>query len=138
MVLSKKRLLLMCQEASCTQVWKQELPYLPLIENQAVLATAVITSLKVRKSLKWITFYLVWEWFQIWISLLEMQNIKVISGGYSFPLCQSMTHVDIFIQKRKKGKKNRKRKEGKKIFECAVLVFNISHICLTVCLECLC
>ena len=29
-------------------------------------------------------------------------------------------------------------KEGKKIFKCAVLVFNISTICLAVCLECLC
>lgn len=43
--------------------------------------------------------------------------MKIIFGGYSFPLCGSMTHVDIFIQKRKKGKKESEKKGREKDFQ---------------------
>lgn len=49
--------------------------------------------------------------------------MKIISGGYSFPLCRSMTHVDIFIQKTKRGKKESEKKGRGKDFQACTARF---------------
>ena len=58
--------------------------------------------------------------------------------GLQLPLHRSMMHVNIFIQEKRKEKRIGKERKGKRFFKYALPVFNISNICLKVCLECLC